>query len=61
LTTGKENRKPKSRKGKRAVPSKWRRNKTQLLRNTGLTYRTFKIAFEIPERKIAPLVGPLVD
>ena len=61
FTAEKENRKPKSRKRKTAVPSKWRRNKTKLLRNTEHTYRTFKIGSEIPERKIAPLVGPLVD
>jgi len=34
LTTGKENRKPKSRKRKRVVPSEWERNKNKMLRNT---------------------------
>jgi hypothetical protein len=37
------------------------RNKTKLLRNTEHAYRKFKRATEILERKIRPLVGPLVD
>jgi hypothetical protein len=42
LTTEKENRKPKSRKRKRAVSSELKRNKTKLLRNTGHANRNYK-------------------
>jgi hypothetical protein len=41
LTTEKENRKPKRRKIKTAMPSEWRRDKTKLLRNAGHANRTF--------------------
>jgi hypothetical protein len=54
LTTGKENRKPKSRKRKRAVSSEWKRNKTKLLWNTGHAHRNYKRGTEIYEQKILP-------
>ena len=47
MTTEKGNRKPKSRKRKRAVSSEWKRNKTKLLRNTGHVYRNYKRGTEI--------------
>jgi hypothetical protein len=53
-TTEKENRKPKSKKSKRAVSSEWKRNKTKLLRNTGHAYRNYKRGTKIYERKIRP-------
>ena len=61
FTTEKDNRKPKSRKRVNAVPSEWKRHKTKLLRNAGHGYRTFKRGTDIPERKVVPRVGPLVD
>jgi hypothetical protein len=56
LTTEK-NRKPSSRKRKRAILSEWKRNKTNLPRNTGHAYRSFKRGSEIPEWKIRPHCG----
>jgi hypothetical protein len=61
FTTEEQNRKPNSRKRKTSVTSKLKRNKTKLLRNTGHTYRTFTRGTDIPERKIDPLVEPLVE
>jgi hypothetical protein len=61
FTTEKDNRKPKNRKRKTAVPSEWKRRKTKLLRNTEHANRTFKIGTDIAERKIAPPVWPLVE
>jgi len=55
FTAEKQNRKPKSRKRKRAVLLEWKINETKMLRNTGHTYRNFKRGTDVPERKIAPL------
>jgi hypothetical protein len=55
LAIEKENRKPKSRKRKRAVSSEWKSNKTKLLRNTGHAYRNYKRGTGIYEQKIRPL------
>jgi len=55
FTTEKDNRKPKDRERKRAVPSEWERNKTKSLRSAGHTYRTFKRGTDIAERKIVPM------
>jgi hypothetical protein len=54
LTTEKQNRKPKSRKIKRAVPSEWQINQTKMLRNTGHAYRSFNGGTEIPEKTLGP-------
>ena len=59
LATGKENRKPNSRKRKRAVTSEVESMKTKLLTQV---YRSFKRGSETPEQNIRPpLVGLLVD
>jgi hypothetical protein len=42
LTIEKDNRKPNSRKINRSILSEWKRNKTNLPRNTGHAYRSFK-------------------
>jgi hypothetical protein len=54
LNTEKDNRKPNSRKRQKAIPSEWKRNETNLSRNTGHAYRSFKRGSEIPEGKIRP-------
>ena len=57
LTTENRNRKPRSRKIKRTLPSEWRRNKTKLLRNTGHANWNFKKCAEISERKLCHPCG----
>jgi len=52
--------KPKSRETKEDRSIRLEINKTKLLRNTEQAYRNFKRGTEIPERKLRPLVGPLL-
>jgi hypothetical protein len=61
FTIGKENRKSNSRKRKRTFQSEWNINETNLLRNTGHTYRNFKGGTEVPEWKLRPLLGSHLD
>jgi accessory colonization factor AcfC len=58
LTTEKNNRKPNNIKRQKAIPSEWKRNKTNLPRNTGHAYRSFKKGSEIPKREDT---SPLCD
>jgi len=57
LTTEKDNRKPNSRKRQKSIPSEWKRNETNLPRNTGHAYRSFKRGSEMPEQKTRPHCG----
>ena len=61
LTTGKDNRKPNSRKRQNDIASEWKRNETNLPHNTGHATDPLKGVLKYLNGRYVPIVGLLVD